>query len=155
MAELTQLGSLDSEKWLDIPGFTEFRPVFYAMKCHTVDSSQISHLCRLFFCQYSFSRHLRFVTTGEDRNKDQFKSRNLCGLWMHPFRYHGAIKLTQSQGRIQGWATGAIASPKTYESIFIHPNFYNSENNIRDISPFCHLLFCHSSVVKCTSSLLP
>jgi len=42
---------------------------------------------------------------------------------MHPFRYHGAIKLTQSQGRIQGWATGAIASPKTYESIFIHPNF--------------------------------
>ena len=37
MAELTQLGSLDSEKWLDIPGFTEFRPVFFATKCHTVD----------------------------------------------------------------------------------------------------------------------
>jgi len=35
MAELTQLGSLDSEKWLDIPGFTDFRPVLYATKCHT------------------------------------------------------------------------------------------------------------------------
>ena len=32
--------------------------------------------------------------------------------------------------------------------------FYNSENNIRDISPFCRPLFCHSSVVKYTSSLL-
>jgi len=31
---------------------------------------------------------------------------------------------------------------------------YNSENNIRDIRPFCRPLFCHSSVVKYTSSLL-
>jgi len=53
MAELTQLGSLDSEKWLDITGFTDFRPVLLVTKCHTVDSLQISHLCRLFFCQYS------------------------------------------------------------------------------------------------------
>jgi len=32
--------------------------------------------------------------------------------------------------------------------------FYNSENSIRDIRPFCRPLFCHSSVVKYTSSLL-
>jgi len=31
---------------------------------------------------------------------------------------------------------------------------YNSENSIRDIRPFCRPLFCHSSVVKYTSSLL-
>jgi len=31
---------------------------------------------------------------------------------------------------------------------------YNSENNIRDIRPLCRPLFCHSSVVKHTSSLL-
>jgi len=47
MAELSQLGSLDSEKWLDIPGFTDFRPVILVKKCHTVGSSQISYLCRL------------------------------------------------------------------------------------------------------------
>ena len=74
MAELTQLGSLDSEKWLDIPDFTDFRPVVLVTKCHTMGSSHIFHLWRLFFCQYSFSRHLRFMTTGEDRNKDRFKS---------------------------------------------------------------------------------
>jgi len=50
MVELTQLGYLDSEKCLvDIPGFMDFRPVLLAAKCHTVDSSQISHLRRLFF----------------------------------------------------------------------------------------------------------
>jgi len=49
MAELTLLGSLDSEKWLDIPGFMDFGPVLFVTKCHTENSSQISHLCRLFF----------------------------------------------------------------------------------------------------------
>jgi len=74
MAELTQPGSLDSEKWLGIPGFTDFRPVLFVTKSHTVDSSQIFHLCRLFFCQYSFSRHLKFMTTGEDRTKTDLKA---------------------------------------------------------------------------------
>jgi len=49
MAELTLLGSLDSEKWLDILGFVDFRPVLFVTKYYTVNSSQISHLCRLFF----------------------------------------------------------------------------------------------------------
>ena len=31
---------------------------------------------------------------------------------------------------------------------------YNSENNIRDIRPFCHPWFGHNIVVKCASSLL-
>jgi len=31
---------------------------------------------------------------------------------------------------------------------------YNSENNIRDIRPFCCALFCHSSVVEYASTLL-
>jgi len=53
------------------------------------------HLCRLFFQQHYFSRHLRFMTTGEDRNKDRFKNWKLCVLWKLPFRHHGAIKLTQ------------------------------------------------------------
>ena len=59
-------------------------------------SSQISHLCRLFFWQYSFSHHLRFMTTGEDRNKDRFKTWKFCGLWKLPFRHHGAVKFTQN-----------------------------------------------------------
>jgi len=31
---------------------------------------------------------------------------------------------------------------------------YNSENNIRDVRPFCRPLFCQSSFVKYSSSLL-
>jgi len=56
-----------------------------------------------------------------------------------------------SQGRIR-----AIAPSKTYEStvILFTMILYNSENSIRDIRPFCRPLFCHSSVVKCTSCLL-
>ena len=96
MAELTQLGSLDSERWFDIPGSTDFRPVLLVTKFHTVDSSQISHLLGLFFCQYSFSRHLRFMTTGEDRNKDRFGNWKLCVLWKLPFCHHRAIKLTHN-----------------------------------------------------------
>ena len=72
------------------------RPVLFVTKCHTENSSQISHLCRLFFWQYSFSRHLKFMTTGEDWNKDRFKNWKLCGLWKLPFRQHGAINLTQN-----------------------------------------------------------
>ena len=57
-------GSLDSEKWLYIPGFADFRPVVFVTKCHTEKPSQTSRLFRFFFWQYSFSRHLRFMTTG-------------------------------------------------------------------------------------------
>jgi len=42
----------------------------------------------------------------------------------------------------------------TCEGNFIHQNFCNLENNIRDIRPFCRPLFCHSSVVKYSSFLL-
>jgi len=65
-------------------------------KCHTENSSQISQLGRLFFWQYYFSRHLRFMTTCEDRNKDRFKNWKLCVLWKLPFRHHAATKLTQN-----------------------------------------------------------
>ena len=96
MAGLTLLGSLHSDKWLDILGFTDFRPVLFVTKCHTENSSQISHLCRLFFWQYFFSRHQRFMITGEDRNKDRFKNWKLCVPWKLPFRHHGAVKLTHN-----------------------------------------------------------
>ena len=56
-------------------------------------------------------------------------------------------------GADPGGAIGAIASPKTYESNFTMI-LYNPENSIRDIRRFCDPLFCRSSVVKYTSSLL-
>jgi len=74
MARPTQLGSFHSEKWLDIPGFTDFKPVRFVTKCQTLISSQKSHLCRLFLGKYSFSRYSRFMSTDEDRNKDRFKN---------------------------------------------------------------------------------
>jgi len=68
------LGSFDSEKWRDIPGFTDVKPVHFVTKRHTLNSSQKSRLCRLFLGKYSFSRYSRFMTTGEDRKKDRFKN---------------------------------------------------------------------------------
>jgi len=96
MAELTYVGSLNSETWLNISGFTDFRPVLFVTKYHTDNSSQIYHLCHLLFWQYSFSRHLKFMTTGEDRNKDQFENWKLCVLLKLPFCHHRAINLTQN-----------------------------------------------------------
>ena len=59
-----------------------------------------------------------------------------------------------NRGESRGGAIGAIAPPTTYESNFIHNDFCSLENNIPDIRPFCRPLFCHSSVVNFTSSLL-
>jgi len=54
-----------------------------------------------------------------------------------------------------GGAIGAIAPPlKPRKATFFAMILYNSENSNRDIRPFCRPLFCHSSVVKSTSSLL-
>ena len=56
-----------------------------------------------------------------------------------------------SQGRIQG----GDRPPKTYTKVTLFNIILNnSENGIRDISPYCRPLFCRSSVVKCTSSFL-
>jgi len=48
----------------------------------------------------------------------------------------------------------AIAPLKPTKVILLAMIVYNSENSIRDLRPFCHPLFCRSSVVKYTSSLL-
>jgi len=49
---------------------------------------------------------------------------------------------------------GAIAPLKPTEATSFTIILYNSENSTRDIRPFCLPSFCHSSVVKYTSSLL-
>ena len=49
----------------------------------------------------------------------------------------------------------AIAPPKPLKVTFFTIIVYNSENNIRGIRLFFRQLFCHTSVVKYTSSLLP
>jgi len=58
------------------------------------------------------------------------------------------------QGQIQEEAIGAIAPPlKPTKVSFFTKILYNSEKNIPEIRPFCRPFFCHSSVVKYTSSL--
>ena len=49
---------------------------------------------------------------------------------------------------------GAIAPPKTFELTLFTMIVNDSENSIRNTTPFGHPLFCHRSVVKYTSSLL-
>jgi len=62
----------------------------------------------------------------------------------------------QKQGRIRGGTIGAIASLKTYESNFIHHYFVQlCKRRLRYEAILRRPLFCHSSVVKYTSSLFP
>jgi len=49
MAEPYVAGSFVLEKWFDIQGFANFTAAHFVKKCHTVDSSQKSHLRRLHF----------------------------------------------------------------------------------------------------------
>jgi len=55
---------------------------------------------------------------------------------------------------IGGGSRGGIGPHKTYENMFIQRDFFNSENNIRDISLCCRPLFRDSNAVKYSSSLL-
>ena len=57
-------------------------------------------------------------------------------------------KQSWKQGRIQGEVIGAMAPLKPKKVILFIMILYNSENNIRDIRPFCRPLLCHSHVVK-------
>jgi len=58
------------------------------------------------------------------------------------------------QWQIQRGAIAPIAPLKPMKVTSFTMILHNSENSIRDIRPFCRQLFCHSSVVKYTSSLL-
>jgi len=58
------------------------------------------------------------------------------------------------RGGPRGGRLGRSPPPKTYRSNFFTIILYNSENNIRDITPFFRSLFCHRIVVKYASSLL-
>jgi len=73
MAELTLLGSLDSEKWLDILGFVDFRPVLFVTKYYTVNSSQISPSLPFVLLTIFFQSSPK-MTIGEDQIKDRFKN---------------------------------------------------------------------------------
>ena len=53
-----------------------------------------------------------------------------------------------------GGRLGPSSPQKPIKVISFTMIFFNSENSIRDVRPFCCALFCHSSVVKHTSSLL-
>jgi len=64
------------------------------------------------------------------------------------------LTLHKSQVHIRGGCRGAIASLKLTKVTLFTMIFYNSENSIRDIRPFCCPLFCNSSVVKYTSYFL-
>ena len=59
------------------------------------------------------------------------------------------------RGGSSGGRLGRSPPLKPTKVTFFAIILYNSENNIRDIRPFLRRLFCHRSVVKYTSSLLP
>ena len=73
------------------------------------------------------------------------------------FRNNGGTSINIMNGLIRGgsrWSDWGDRPPEIYESNLIHHNFNNSKNSIRTIRAFFRPLFCHSSAVKYTSSLL-
>ena len=88
--------SRSKENWFDIQGFTDFTTTHFVAKCHTENALQISHLCRLFFWQYSFSCHPKFMIMGEDRNNDRFKNGQFAvfesfHLWSQSDKAHAKL----------------------------------------------------------------
>ena len=83
-----------SEMWLDIQGFINFTAGHFVAKFHTVNSSQNSHLCRLYS---PFNHYPKFMTTGENRKKDRFKMWQICGVWKLPWpqsdKAHAELRL--------------------------------------------------------------
>jgi len=80
----------------------------------------------------------------------------LCSLHLRQPTYAShdlALLSIKTRGGSRG-ATGAIAPLKPTKVTLFTMILYNSENSICNIRPFCRLLFCHSNVVKYTSSLL-
>jgi len=59
------------ETWLSIYDFANFTAAHFVAKSRTVNSSQISHLWRLCLRQRYFSHYPRFMTIGEDWDKDR------------------------------------------------------------------------------------
>jgi len=80
---------------------------------------------------------------------------------MFSYLFYSIIFVLITRGHVAGVRGGskegaiwAIAPLKPTKITSFTILFYNSENSICDIRPFCRPLFCHSSVVKYTSSLL-
>jgi len=51
-------------------GYTNSTDGHFVAECHTVKSSEKSHLCRLQLGLYSFGHYPRFMTIGSDRNNN-------------------------------------------------------------------------------------
>jgi len=83
----------DLEKWLNILGFTDFKPLHFVVKYHTPNASQKSHLCRLFLGKYYFSRYSRFMTQMRIETKTNLKADSFAIFEKSRF-HHGATKLT-------------------------------------------------------------
>ena len=64
------------------------------------------------------------------------------------------FQLYSSRGGSKGGRLGRLLPLKPMKVTLFAIILYNSEKNIRDITPFFRPSFCHSSVVKYTSSLL-
>jgi len=93
---VSQLRFLDSEKWLDIQGFTN--STAYAL-CR--EASRRKPLAKIPSLSLELEIALfqslpKKTTIGKDRNKDWFKNRQLCGVWTFPFCDHREIQLTQN-----------------------------------------------------------
>jgi len=74
--------------------------------------------------------------------------------WQHILQTTAQLEfISTCPPRCRSLVTQWIAPLKPTKVTLITMILYTLENSIRDIRPFCRPLFCHSSVVKYTSSL--
>ena len=67
------------------------------------------------------------VIATQQRETAEQCARELCNVTLQTELWWANCKLIgasyQNQGRVHGWAIGAIAPPKSYENKFVHHNF--------------------------------
>ena len=131
MAESSQLRSLSSEKWLNDKGFTKFIAAIFAAKCH---DTRKSHLCRVYIGTALFRSfpYSKFMTTGEDRNKDWFRNWQLAVFDRSRF-------VTRKRQRSRN---NAFALPMRV-SIFLFclfPSLMNTTQKYLNFSTYCSVL---------------
>jgi len=76
------------------------------------------------------------MTTGEDRNTDEFKNWQHCGVWKFPFCHHRAIKLTLELS----------LNIRVSNSLFRLPSLVNTTTRYVNFSTCCSVLLLTCSV---------
>ena len=120
-------------------GFTNFTAARFIANCHTAKSSQKSDLCHLHLGLYSLRHCPRFMTEGDDPNKDGFKA-EICGVWKLSFCGHRAMMLTKH----------CVYSSSPSINLFVLPSITRGREYHPKVLELLQLLQCNATHLQKT-----